>query len=470
MMFAKLSPDGTKVAWVDFDRKDLFVQDLESLEVTRLTNDKGEHIINGTSDWVYEEEFDLRDGFRWSPDSRHIAYWQFDSEGVGTFNLINNTDTLYPELTPIPYPKVGTTNSACRVGVIPAGGGETTWFEPEGDPRKNYIPKMGWAESSGRDLADPSQPAAEHRRSHARRHRQRRAPHRLHRPRRGLGRHARRSPVDRRRPLLHLAVGARRLAPPLSGVPRSGEEVRLVTAGDYDVIELAHVDDAGGWAYFMASPRTPPAATSTGPRSTAAAALERVTPAGPAGTHSYQISEDARWAIHGFSSRETRAAAPTSCRSPITRCAGCSRTTPTVQNAFDAVAKAPIETFRVDIGDGVEVDGWMITPPDFDPTKSYPLLMYVYGEPAGQTVQNRWGRGNGMWHLLLAQTRLRRGQPRQPRHPGAARPRVAQVGLPADRQSSPRPTRRRGCGRCSSDFHSSTATASASGAGAAAAR
>jgi len=116
MMFAELSPDGRKVAWVDFDQKDLFVQDLESFEVRQLTNDKGEYIINGTSDWVYEEEFDLRDGFRWSPDSRHIAYWQFDSEGVGTFNLINNTDTLYPALTPIPYPKVGTTNSACRVG------------------------------------------------------------------------------------------------------------------------------------------------------------------------------------------------------------------------------------------------------------------------------------------------------------------------------------------------------------------
>jgi len=131
MMFAKLSPDGARVAWVDFNQKDLYVQDLGSHEVTRLTADEPDHIINGTSDWVYEEEFGLRDGFRWSPDSHHIAYWQFDSEGVGTFYLINNTDTIYPELTPLPYPRVGTTNSACRIGVIPAVGGDTTWFEPD---------------------------------------------------------------------------------------------------------------------------------------------------------------------------------------------------------------------------------------------------------------------------------------------------------------------------------------------------
>jgi len=137
MMFAKLSPDGMRVAWVNFNQKDLYVQDLSSLEVLRLTDDEPEHIINGTSDWVYEEEFGLRDGFRWSPDSRHIAYWQFDSEGVGTFYLINNTDSIYPELTPLPYPRVGTTNSACRIGVISAAGGDTTWFEPEGDARNS---------------------------------------------------------------------------------------------------------------------------------------------------------------------------------------------------------------------------------------------------------------------------------------------------------------------------------------------
>ena len=144
LMFAKFSGDNQFVAYVQ--GFNIYKEDFSSGDVKQLTFDGNGDVINGTFDWVYEEEFGCRDGFRWSPDGQHIAYWQFDSEGVEIFNLINNTDTLYPVLTPIPYPKVGTTNSACRVGVIPADGGETSWFEPEGDPRNHYIPKMGWGE------------------------------------------------------------------------------------------------------------------------------------------------------------------------------------------------------------------------------------------------------------------------------------------------------------------------------------
>ncbi len=271
MMFAKLSPDGSKVAWVDFGQKDLYVQDLEDLTVTRLTNDEGEHIINGTSDWVYEEEFGLRDGFRWSPDGRQIAYWQFDSEGVGTFNLINNTDTLYPELTPIPYPKVGTTNSACRVGVIPAGGGDTIWFEPEGDPRHHYIPKMGWVEDSEeiwliqlnrlqntarmmlgsidtgvlRTVFTDSDEAWVDMR---------------HDDPQWLENGRWFTWLSERDGWRHLYL-----------VSRSGQEARLVTTGDYDVTELVHVDETAVGPTSWHRPTTRPADTSIGRRLTARA-------------------------------------------------------------------------------------------------------------------------------------------------------------------------------------------------------
>ena len=401
MMFAKLSPDGRKVAWVDFDQKDLFVQDLESFEVRQLTNDRGEYIINGTSDWVYEEEFDLRDGFRWSPDSRLIAYWQFDSEGVEIFNLINNTDTLYPVLTPIPYPKVGTTNSSCRVGVIPAGGGETIWFEPEGDPRQNYIPKMGWAESSGEiwlirlnrlqntaevmlgDIESGELRTVFADRDHA-----------------WVDLHDDPKWIDDGRFFTWLSEreGSRHLYL----VSRSGEEVRLVTAGEYDVIEVVHVDVGGGWAYFLASPVDPTSRYLYRTRLDGTGSLERVTPPGPAGTHSYQISDDGRWAIHTFSSRE-HVPSTDLVSLPEHAVQRVLEDNTKVKNAFDAVDKAHFESFRVGIADGLEVDGWMIKPPDFDPSKNYPLLIYVYGEPAGQTVLNRWGRSSGMWHLFLAQ-------------------------------------------------------------------
>lgn len=93
LMFAKFSPDGRRVAYVRAN--DLYVEELTSGTITRLTSDGSRTRINGTFDWVYEEEFDLRDGFRWSPDGTMIAYWQLDATGVRDFFLINNTDSLY---------------------------------------------------------------------------------------------------------------------------------------------------------------------------------------------------------------------------------------------------------------------------------------------------------------------------------------------------------------------------------------
>jgi len=110
LMFAKFSPDGRRVGYVR--ERDLYVEEVGSGAVTRLTKAENEHIVNGTSDWVYEEELDLRDAFRWSPDGRQIAYWQFDTTGIENFTLINDTDSIYPSLTRIPYPKAGTTNSS----------------------------------------------------------------------------------------------------------------------------------------------------------------------------------------------------------------------------------------------------------------------------------------------------------------------------------------------------------------------
>ncbi|MFQ6037911.1 MAG: DPP IV N-terminal domain-containing protein, partial [Candidatus Aminicenantales bacterium] len=96
LMFAKFSPQGDRVAYVH--RNNIYVQDLETMRILKLTFDGSDTVINGTSDWVYEEEFGIRDGFRWSPDGRHIAFWQFDTSGVGVFRMINNTDFLYPRV------------------------------------------------------------------------------------------------------------------------------------------------------------------------------------------------------------------------------------------------------------------------------------------------------------------------------------------------------------------------------------
>jgi len=145
LMFAKFSPDGSRVGYVRYDENDIYVENLESGQITQLTTDGSRTIINGTFDWVYEEELDLQDGWRWSPDGERIAYWQLDASGVGEFLLLNSTDSLYSFTVPIQYPKAGTTNSAGRVGVVGSRGGESVWMNLPGDPRNNYIARMEWA-------------------------------------------------------------------------------------------------------------------------------------------------------------------------------------------------------------------------------------------------------------------------------------------------------------------------------------
>ena len=99
LMFAKFSPDARRVGYVrEFN---LYVEDLATGRIVRLTRDGSRTTINGTFDWVYEEELDLRDGWRWSPDGRRIAYWQLVASGVRDFALINNTDSLYSYLIPV---------------------------------------------------------------------------------------------------------------------------------------------------------------------------------------------------------------------------------------------------------------------------------------------------------------------------------------------------------------------------------
>ena len=103
-------------------------------------------------DWAYEEEFSIQDGFQWGPDSQRIAYWQLDTSAAQDFYIINNTDTLYPTITAIPYPKVGEENSAARIGVVSIANSETRWIELPGIPKDMYVPRMSWVQGQNQVL------------------------------------------------------------------------------------------------------------------------------------------------------------------------------------------------------------------------------------------------------------------------------------------------------------------------------
>jgi len=396
LMYAKFSPRGDRVAYVR--EGDLYVEPVAGGPIVRLTTGADSLHVNGMTDWVYEEEFGLQDGFRWSPDGARIAFWHFDMTGVGTFRLINDTDSLYPIVTPIQYPKVGTTNSAVRIGVISAGGGAPVWVDLSGNPRDRYLPRIEWAgvdtvmvERMNRLQNTNDVMLADARTGTAA----------------TVFTDRNEAWVDVFDPFVWLAGGREFLwLSERDGwrhayrVSRDGRQVTLITPGEYDVVSIEGVDQSGGWLYFIASPDNATqrylyrVGLSGGP-------AQQVTPGGQPGTHGYDIAPSGRWAFHTYSRLETPPAVDLVAL-PTHR-----RVRPLAENAEQRARVAaaigrPAEYFKVDVGDGLLVDGWMITPSDFDSTRSYPLLVYVYGEPAGQSVIDRWAGGPVLWHRALA--------------------------------------------------------------------
>ena len=165
MMFAKISPTGEHVAFVR--ERNIFLEDLLDHSIRPLTSSNSDDVINGTTDWVYEEELGLRDAFQWSPDGKTIAYWQVDTTAVPKFPLINNTDSLYPQVHWFAYPKVGQRNPICRVGVVDCESARTRWISIPGDAREHYLPRMAFLphqdDAGGQTaLGSATQPTAKH--------------------------------------------------------------------------------------------------------------------------------------------------------------------------------------------------------------------------------------------------------------------------------------------------------------------
>lgn len=398
LMFAKLSPTGEKVAYVH--ERNIYLEDLRSGEVRQLTETPDDQIINGTFDWVYEEELGLRDGFRFSPDGQSIAYWQLDTTGVPRIPLVNNTDSFYPQITWIPYPKTGQQNSACRAGVVDLETGKTEWIALPGDSRNHYLARMDWADNS-RELV--------------------------------LQQLNREQNTNR---VLLYDVGKRTLQTVLTEtdkawvdveddlhwvedgkrfvwiserdgwrhvyfVSRDGKNMTLATPGQFDVIDLLHIDEKGKSLYFIASPDNP-AQRYLYRQRWDGSKLTRLTPEDYSGSHSYSISSNGKWAVHTWSDFDTPPQTEL-IKLPHHKTHRELESNETLQKKLEKLKSTPTEFFYADIGDGVKLHGWCIKPADFDPERKYPLLIYVYGEPAGQTVRDSWGGSSGLWHRMLAQ-------------------------------------------------------------------
>lgn len=407
LMYAKFDPAGERVGYVSLH--DLYAEDLSTGEVARLTSNGSWTTINGTFDWVYEEEFWVpqpADGWRWSPDGERIAYWQLDAEGVGEFLMINNTDSVYSYAVPVQYPKVGTQNAAARVGVIGSRGGETVWCDVPGDPRENYIPRMEWAGGS-------AEIAIQH----------------MNRPQNRndvllceAATGATRPMFSETDPAYLEVVDSWEWLPDgrllwesertgwrhLYLVTREGHLDAVTRAQGWEIVSsgvdgagVLRVDADGGWVYYLASPETATQKYLYRTRLDGTGEPERLTPGDQPGIHTYDIAPGARYAIRTWSSFGTP---------PVTDLVSLPdhrvlRTL--VENAglrerVEALDRGDVEFFQVDIGE-TRLDAWMMFPPDFDPARKYPLLFYAYSEPWSQTVLDEWDVLYYAWHLMLTQ-------------------------------------------------------------------
>jgi dipeptidyl-peptidase-4 len=398
LMFAKFSPDETKIAFVM--KNNLYVEDLSTNNITQLTNDGSFTTINGTFDWVYEEELDLRDGFRWSPDSKTIAYWQLDASGVKDFLLINDTDSLYSFVKPVQYPIAGTTNSACRVGVVSAEGGSTVWMRVPGDARNNYIARMDWAAGSDEIILQHLNRA------------QNKNEIMLANAKTGdvktLFVEEDKAWVDInddpqwfKNGGQFIWISERDGWKHVYVVSKNTGDLKLVTPGDFDVISIESIDEVNGWIYFIASPDNATQRYLYRMALDGIGKAERISPRDEPGTHSYQISPNSEWAIHSYSSFSNPPVVDV-VHLPDHIVLNTLISNSELKKRIGQLKTKPVEFFKVDIGNGVKLDGYCIKPYNFDPQKKYPVLFYVYGEPAAQTVLDEWER-DWFWHEMLAQ-------------------------------------------------------------------
>lgn len=397
LMFAKFSPDGSRVAYVS--HQNIYVEDIASQNINQLTKDGGNNIINGTFDWVYEEELDCRDGFRWSPDGRFIAYWQTDTKGTGTFYLIDNIDSIYSRPIPFPYPKVGTTLSAVKVGVIAAEGGVTKWFDIPGDPRNNYLARMDFIPASSELMIQ--QLNRKQNTNHvwvANANTLKLTNILTETDSAFLDLHDDIQWLDHNR---YFTWSSERDGwQHLYKVSRDGRQISPITKGDFDVVQVDCIDEKGGYVYYIASPFNYTRRFLYRSRLDGKGQAERITPEGVRGQSSYQMSGDARWAIHTYQDADTPPRF-TLVHLPDHKEMKLLEDNHELKQRYDMLGLNPKKFLRVNIGE-VTLDAWMILPKNFDSTKMYPLLFYVYGEPAGSTVQDNWGGGD-LWHQYMAQ-------------------------------------------------------------------
>ena len=395
LLFAKFSPDNSKVAYVS--EYNVFVEDIATGKVSKLTNDGNRKHINGTFDWAYEEEFSCRDGILWSPDGKQLAFWQIDATRIRDFYMINNTDSIYSQIVPVEYPIAGQPPSPTRIGIINIATGETKWVPVPGDPQQNYIPRIEWNSPTELFIQQLNRRQNE---SHVLSYNS--AVNKVSE----VFVEKDEAWIDIYTPWENVyALDFRHKIKWINGgkefiwfserdgwrhvyrIAKDGKTT-LITKGDYDVMDIALVDEKGKQLYFFASPTNATQKYLYRCNLDGSGRAELVTPSSQAGTHNYQLSPGGKFAYHTFSNTHTK---PVNEWVSLPQHKALNEAESIASKLSAAQVPQTVEFFKVKTAGGVEMDAWMVRPPNFDDSKKYPVLFYVYTEPWGATVTDTYG-------------------------------------------------------------------------------
>ena len=411
LMFAKFSPNERFVAYVSKEKSEsgirnsstsvnIYLESLDDRTIKKLTSSNGtKKLINGTFDWVYEEEFGCRDGVSFNEAGTRIAFWQIDANQVRDFYMINNTDSIYSYTIPVEYPKVGEDLTPARIGVINLTNEEITWMKIPGEQNKFYLPRMTWMPGRNDLMIQQLNRKQNHSKIY------------IANANNGstelLMEEKDDAWVDLRSSWPYQVQAGWKFINNgkefLYTTEKDGwshiyrfditnKTEYLVTKGNYDVVKPLAYDEKNENVYFIASPENPTERYLYKTSAKGDGKLIRVTPDVLEGSHNYQISTKAKYAFHSFSNYFTR---PMQAIVSLPNHKFINENQNMIEK-YDLEKKKdhPLEFFEITTVDDVTMEGWIVKPKNLDKNKKYPVLFYFYSEPAGQTGVNRYGAGN----------------------------------------------------------------------------